>query len=112
VIDDDSDDDEPDEGSNDALVFHTEKDVFKNRQHHVEEIKENCDVLCYFIFNPPDMDQSGDYTRVRVGEKRSFEEFIDEQLNEIDKPIIAANNILSELEKHRRKLRHTKKTFL
>jgi hypothetical protein len=129
--DDDSDDDKPNDGSNNALVFYTERDVFRNRQRHVERIKENCDFLYDFTLNPPDTDQtgdytpdtdqsgdppdadqSGDYTREAVGEKRSFGEFIDQQLNEIDKPIIAANDILSEMMKHRTMLRRTKKNLL
>ena len=65
-----------DDGSDDGPISHSIKQVLGHRQRHVEKMKSSLDGLIAYIESTADSDQSGDYDSMRVGEKRSFEDFI------------------------------------
>lgn len=65
------------------------------------------DNLTAYIGSTADSDQSGDYDNVRVGQKRSFQEFITSELDDSDQPEVFANDLVCEIRKYQRMLRRT-----
>jgi hypothetical protein len=98
-----------------ALIFHTKEELFKHRREVFEECQEYCDVLNDLILNPPDTDQSENYTGEIDSEideldgEQTSAEVIYSQLDEIDQLIIPANTMLSQLREFRTDLRRTLK---
>ena len=112
IIDDESVDDESNgslsDGSDDGPIAHSIKQVLRHRQHHVERMKSSLDSLIAYVDSTADSDQSGDYYSVRVGEKRSFDDFVTTELDDSDQPKLSANDLINEIEKYQGMLRRTK----
>ena len=71
-------------------------------------MKSSLDSLIAYIESTADSDQSGDYDGMRVGEKRSFEDFVTAELDDSDQPKAFANDLLDEIREYQGMLRRTK----
>jgi hypothetical protein len=71
-------------------------------------MKSFLDSLIAYINSTADSDQSGDYDGVRVGKKRSFQDFIAAELDDSDQPKVFANDLISEIGQYQGMLRRTK----
>jgi hypothetical protein len=60
-------------------------------------MKSSLDGLIAYIESTADSDQSGDYDSMRVGEKRSFKDFITAEFDDSDQPKAFANDLLDEI---------------
>ena len=72
-------------------------------------MKSSLDDLIAYIGSTADSDQSGDYDSLRVGEKRSFEDFVAAELDDSDQPKVFANDLLDEVREYQGMLRRTKR---
>jgi hypothetical protein len=72
-------------------------------------MKCSLDNLIAYIESTADSDQSGDYDGMRVGEKRSFEDFIAAELDDSDQPKANSNDLLDEIREYQGMLRRTKR---
>ena len=126
IVDDDSDDsgsdgsvgdgsDESVDGrtdndqSDDAPIARSIKQVLRYRQRHLEKMKSSLDNLIAYIGSTADSDQSGDYDSMGVGEKRSFEDFVADELDDSDQPKTFVNDFIDEIREYQGMLRRTKR---
>jgi hypothetical protein len=72
-------------------------------------MKSSFDNPIAYINSTADSDQSGDYDSRRVGEKRSFEDFVAAELDDSDQPKAFANDLLDEIREYQGMLRRTKR---
>jgi hypothetical protein len=72
-------------------------------------MKSSFDNLIAYINSTADSDQSGDYDGKRIGEKRSFEDFVAAELDDSDQPKAFANDVLDEIRKYQGMLQRTKR---
>jgi hypothetical protein len=72
-------------------------------------MKSSLDNLIAYIGSTADSDQSGDYDGMKVGEKRSFEDFVAAELDDSDQPKTFANDLLDEIREYQGMLRRTKR---
>ena len=64
--------------------------------------------LIPYIRSTPDSDQSGDFDNVIVGEKRSFEDFVSDELDNSDQLKSLVSDLAYEINEYQGMLRRTK----
>jgi hypothetical protein len=104
MIDDSAD------GSDDVEIALSVKKVLWYRQRHVDKMVAPLNDLNAYIGSIPDSDQSGDYNSARVGEKRSFQNFIAAQLYDSGQSKSFVTDLLFGIKEYQGILRHALET--
>jgi len=104
VKDESDDNDIVDNGS----IPRSIKQLLWCRQRHVEKMTPYLDHLFVHANSTVDSDRSGDYDSVTTGEKRSFEDFLNAELDSSDQWKVFANDLVNEIEEYQGVLRRIK----
>ena len=73
-----------DDGPYDAPLPRSIKQVLQHRQRYVEKMDFILESLTTYIRSTVDSDRSGDYDSVAIGEKRTFKDFVRDELDDSD----------------------------